>query len=357
MRRKKRSSTFRGIVLYSLIAVLALTCLILFSRASDRRSVKQAEMVRNALKSEAIPKRNREQGEVIFRSMVNEVRQSLPGFACWGDDCMAGTNSRNLPSALEDALWRMFYEELSSDFTRFAGLTVALTGLIPAHNLGFPGEGLAEVTARSGASTIVIKEPFSIPRSTDPVAVTLADDLGRALNLDGQNHARLGRTEISGVKGYFYPGNEAVDLKGAGLAFGRELGGEPIHIGAGTPVSLDASERFTGCLPILFFREPVDMSAAQAAEDMAAIVDRHHSSNGQCVVLCMTALDSALDRVLKSTFGEYYIRVDGDPSAMQASDYARLADNVIVYLDMQGVLDGLRSAIASARESLYAMMP
>lgn len=345
----------RRIPLFILIGALALISLFLYNRASDLRAAEQAEMLKNALQSEVVPRRHREQGEAIFYAMVKEVRQSLPGFACWGDDCMAGKNALNLPAALEDALWRTFYGELSGDFTRCAGLKVALTGLIPAHNLGFPGEGLTEVTARSGASAIIVQDDFTVPHSTDPVAVALADDRGLPLAFDGQNYARLGRVEIGGVNGYFFPGNQAVNPAGAKLAFGRELGGTPTDIRAGTPVNLDAADRFVNCIPILFFREPADMPADRVAGDMAAIVNRHRPSSGQCVVLCATQRDSALDRALKGTFGEYYIRVDGDPSQFQMSDYRRLADNVLLYLDMQGALDSLRNAFAAARESLYSL--
>lgn len=353
--RRRRRKKFRNTVLFVIIGVLAVTCLFLFVRVSDRKTARQAEMIKAAFQSEAVSRRNREQGEAIFRVMVDEIREALPGFACWGDDCMAGNKALSLPSAVEDALRRYFYDALQSDFTRFAGIKVALTGLIPANNLGFPGEGLTEVMARSGASAIVIHEDFSVPRTTDPVAVSLMDDVGHPLNFDGENHARLGRVAIAGIRGYFFPGSKAVNPRGAKLAFARELTGEPTAISAGTTVIPDAAERFTGCLPILFFREPDDLTAAQAAEGMAAIVSRHHPPSGQCMVLCATQADSDLDRALKATFGEYYMRIEGDPSALKASDYARLADTLVAYLDMQGALDGVRSAIDSAKSSLYAL--
>ena len=350
-----KRETVLGIFLYAAIAAGALVCLFLYNRVSDMRTAEQAEMVRSAFLGETVSRYNREQGEIIFRELVDEVRQAFPGFACWGDDCMVGKGSLNLPAALEDGLYRSLYAALSEDFTRCAGIKVALTGLIPAHNLGFPGEGLMEVMARSGASGIFVQETFSIPRSTDPVAISLVDGAGHALGFDGQNYARLGRVAIGGIRGYCYPGSKAVDSRGARLAFGRELGGEPANISAGTPVLLDSADRFTGCLPILFFREPADLTPSQVAGGMAAIVNRHHPLKGQCMVLCVTPRDSDMDRALKASFGEHYIRVESDPLAMQTSDYTRLADTLLIYLDMQGALDDVHVAVSKARESLCVL--
>ena len=354
--KKTKVWTFRAIATDVAIVILALVCAILVLNSNQRRASVRATELHEARESEEAVLQKRQIGGAIYQHLKANIHQALPGFACWGDQCMVGDDKYNLPSALEKAIQRHLCDGLAAEFTRYADLKVPLSHLIPVHNLGFPGEGLTEVAARSGATGLSIGESFAIRGDTQPVAVVLTDSDGRVLQLNGDNNARMGRVHISDISGYFYPGSKAVDRRNASLSFGRELGGEPRQIEAGTPVMMDAADRFTPCMPILFFRETAGVEDATAAVRlMDAIVRRHDAAKGRCIVICSTSSESAIDRALKATFGEQYIRCDYTDEYMRDGACDALAERILAYLDMQGALEGARTEIGIAREQLKAL--
>ena len=343
-RRKTRREIVRGVVADVVIVALAAACLVLYLNASDKQASHQAQIMRQAYESEAQPKRDRQRGQAIFQDLLKSIREALPGIACWGDDAMAGTAQSNLPKSLLAAIQSDLYGDLSDTFTEAAGVRVAISGMIPVHDLSFAGEGLRELAARTGARELLVGEDFTIPASTDPVAISLTDGAGQALSFVGANNARMGRVSIDGINGYFYPAEQAANGRGAALAFGRELSGEARPVPAGTPVRIESISRFDACVPVLFFRERDDLWAAEVVDILEAMVE----GKDHYIVVCATDAGSLLDAALISAFGERYIRCD--PS--EAVDCDALADRVLTYLDMQGALDGAKSAVAEARERL-----
>ena len=351
--KKKRGGGPRRAALDALLLLLAAACVGLVLLGSQRMNVRRTEDYAKAARGEAQVRAARELGQTVYDDLRIKVRKTLPGIVCWGDGSLTAFDGRSLPETLAKSVPEHVYGALSDLFVEKAGLRFPMSGISPVFALDFPGEDLYALAARNGVGSIRIGESFSIPGSTDPVAVSLMDGEGHTLRFNTDHNLSLGRVRVAGVPGYFYPGSQASNPRGAALAFGRELAGDPVKAATGLPVVVENVARYQRCLPLIFVGEQADMPVEDQVSAIRVILAAHDTPGSWGLVICATAQDGPLDAALKAAFGERYIRYD----AVAFPNVSSLADRVIAYLELQGAFNDAYGAAADAVIALEAGKP
>lgn len=207
----------------------------------------------------------------------------------------------------------------------------------------------------------MIGEWALIPEEKKPVNIVFRDnESGTTLLFSEQKAARFGAVEIAEVTGELVVGEGEYDELHRKVAFVREMEGDSVQVGVGTPIEAESMTKYTGDVPLFFIEEDLSNTVNSVEEfvsDLESFVERYtevDSENEEIpyVVICTAAVDSEVDNSLRDAFGDRYIRNDTYASEMSEEDYVKLAEKVYANLDSQGCFSNVNERIEIANRQL-----
>lgn len=359
---KIKERTFQIIAWGVCVALaIALIVLVLADRSKMQKMILEAQAQAQLQKDEADAANNEKKSKVqiIFDDLVADLE--LPEFVCWGDGEMAGIGELSFPNTFEKLLNELLFSDLSDCFNEYIEIETKDIPSFVINDMSIVNEGMNELLARSGVHDLVIGEWALIPEEKKPVNIVFRDnESGTTLLFSEQKAARFGAVEIAEVTGELVVGEGEYDELHRKVAFVREIEGNSVQVGVGTPIKAESMTKYTGDAPLFFFEEDLSNTVNSVEEfvsDLESFVERYtevDSENEEIpyVVICTAAVDSEVDNSLRDAFGDRYIRNDTYASEMSEEDYVKLAEKVYANLDSQGCFSNVKERIEIANRQL-----
>lgn len=360
---EKRERVFQIIVWgICLVLLIGLIALVISDKKKRQKQLNDIQLQKELQSEDSENNRNEnlDKAASIFDELISETH--LNSFVCWGDREMVGIEETSLSFELE----RVLNERISSLFAdRFNEVMEQKNRSVPSisvTNMGVENEKMEEILVRAGVHGIEVGEWALIPSASDPINLQLRDEESKSiLHFARQENADFGHVVISGIEGFLTEGDKEYDEEHPMLAFVRDEDGNSIQVGAGTEVEIESATMFIGDIPILFFGDEIVDSEDDFVADLVSLVERYTefenddaelSKEQPYVVICTVDKDSSLDRSLRNTFGDHYIRNDTYVDNMTSAKYEAMAELVYMVLDKQGCFEEINTKIGEAVEKL-----
>ena len=340
-----------------------------------------AQFQLEAAQSEASDLEKLENMTDIYDKFYAEV--DVHNIICWGDSAMAGNSSRSLPNSLEDIIEENLFSSMNKTFSRVLEKEEFTPPSVTINNMGVTNEGMRQIFARAGVSTIELGETIDIPAGKENVTVRLMDEEAwnnlsdknkeEQLKFANQKSVSFGKVYINGVRGSLVAADDWFDSGHPRYAFVRKEEGDAVRANSRTKVEIETATKYLGDIPVFFFEDSSGKSVDTFVDQVELLVNRYvyleediegysedDAENGESsgnneyglpfVVICTTAEDTDLDKAMNRKFGEQYIRNDYYSNEMTDRTYRKLAQQVYEKLDAQGCFADVHAQIDLAME-------
>ena len=287
-------------------------------------------------------------------------------FVCWGDSAMAGNKDRSLAVSLKKVMEDNLFASLTKNFGRVMEQGEYTTPSIGVTNMGVVNESMRQILIRAGVNNMEIGDWIQIPADTDPVTVRLMDDEAwnseekeAQVRFAKQRDVSFGQVWINDIEGTLIATDDWFDSNHPRYAFVRDEEGSKSSAGSGTEVEIESATRYIGDVPIFFFENDTGRSVDGFVSDVRDLVDRYADTEDDdeegddsydlpFVVIFTTDEGSDIDKAMRESFGDHYIRNEESSSVMTERAYKKLAQQVYENLDGQGCFDSVKEKVAYA---------
>lgn len=321
----------------------------------------------------------------IYDKFYSQV--DVHNIICWGDSAMAGNSSRSLPNSLKKVVEENLFSDMNKKFSRVLENEEFTLPSVTINNMGVTNEGMRQIFARAGVTTIELGENIEIPSGKDSVTVRLMDEEAwnnlsdknkeEQLKFANQKNVSFGKVYINGVRGSLIAADDWFDSGHPRYAFVRKEEGDPVRANSGTEVEIETATKYLGDTPVFFFEDFSGKSVETITDQIGQLVNRYayleqeeietdnndstdsadsvasaQKSNYDLpfVVICTTLEDSDIDKAMQKKFGDHYIRNEGYTNEMTDRTYKKLAQQVFDKLDEQGCFSDVKAQILMAIE-------
>lgn len=373
------------------MCVIMAALLIVLMFMNHRRNQERAdELRRKTEERKVLETQKMEKAAELYDQYLDQL--SGTSVVCWGDAVMAGKGDASLASALEAVISENLYQPFTESYSKVVD-TEEMTQLgASVTNMGVRDEGMREILARAGVSTMKVGEWVLLPGDTEPQNIVLGDDtIWTPLHFARQDKVSFGKVVINETEGTLTEGEGEYDELHPRFAFVRDEEGDSFQAGAGTEIETENASRYLGDIPVFFFEDDSADNVDSFMSDLEDLVDRYTdyyreepeeaadeetadegtteeytgdeetadeeteeepSVSHSFAVICTVEGDSDLDTALREEFGDHYIRSDLYADSLNADNCKNLAQKVYEALDAQGCFDTVKEITAQAIEAL-----
>ena len=374
------------------MCVIMAALLIVLMFMNHRRNQERAdELRRKTEERKVLETQKMEKAAELYDQYLDQL--SGTSVVCWGDAVMAGKGDASLASALEAVISENLYQPFTESYSKVVDTEEMTQPGASVTNMGVRDEGMREILARAGVSTMKVGEWVLLPGDTEPQNIVLGDDtIWTPLHFARQDKVSFGKVVINETEGTLTEGEGEYDELHPRFAFVRDEEGDSFQAGAGTEIETENASRYLGDIPVFFFEDDSADSIDSFMSDLEDLVDRYtdyyreeteedsddedtadeYTEDGYTgdeeaadeeteeepsvshafVVLCTVESDSDLDAALREEFGDHYIRSDLYADSLTADNCKNLAQKVYDALDAQGCFDMVKSITAKAVSEL-----
>ena len=358
------------------MCVIMAALLIVLMFMNHRRNQERAdELRRKTEERKVLETQKMEKAAELYDQYLDQL--SGTSVVCWGDAVMAGKGDASLASALEAVISENLYQPFTESYSKVVDTEEMTQPGASVTNMGVRDEGMREILARAGVSTMKVGEWVLLPGDTEPQNIVLGDDTSwTPLHFARQDKVSFGKVVINETEGTLTEGEGEYDELHPRFAFVRDEEGDSFQAGAGTEIETENASRYLGDIPVFFFEDDSADNVDSFMSDLEDLVDRYTdyyreepeeaadeetadeeteeepSVSHAFVVLCTVEGDSDLDTALREEFGDHYIRSDLYADSLNADNCKNLAQKVYEALDAQGCFDTVKETTAQAIEAL-----
>ena len=257
------------------MCVIMAALLIVLMFMNHRRNQERAdELRRKTEERKVLETQKMEKAAELYDQYLDQL--SGTSVVCWGDAVMAGKGDASLASALEAVISENLYQPFTESYSKVVDTEEMTQPGASVTNMGVRDEGMREILARAGVSTMKVGEWVLLPGDTEPQNIVLGDDtIWTPLHFARQDKVSFGKVVINETEGTLTEGEGEYDELHPRFAFVRDEEGDSFQAGAGTEIETENASRYLGDIPVFFFEDDSADSIDSFMSDLEDLVDRY----------------------------------------------------------------------------------
>lgn len=312
--RYRRKNSVMNALIWIIILILIIIIAIGW-HTNDKRE-KTEEIYYQSLRAEQQAQRRR--NTELLEKGVDEIKLSLPGIVCWGDNLTAGAGAGGegvtYPKVLQSQIKSSLIDNLTLTKYLISNpmLNISLPD-VPVVNMGVGGENTITILGRNGAIPFVTSEEFTIPTTSSPTEVVFESASGAKVAPLLQGKRGMESVTILGVQGIIEYTEENETTAGK-YNFSRLTSGNSTIVPRRTEIITIGSKQYLDYLPVVFIGQNggyVDIH--DLISQQRAIIDKQSVNNDRFIIIGLhtgTAVDrKTLEDAMTTEYGDKYINL------------------------------------------------